>query len=454
MSVIVFLSYCFLVFSAGLGLSIVLNRKNALEIWGLSWLLGTGWCTFIWFIMYQVGSYVFTLSSLLITTFIFSSLIWIIVFGYKKKDLIIAWQALRTLQVDAILKSTIWSALLVILLLFIIFHDIFWPVTDWDSLALYDFRAKVMTVSGSLEEGKELGYFFQYPLFTSALHAATYLCGVPYAKIWYALLYQAATVLFYVVLRKKQTKFHSLIGTLFFATSPLIFAHSMMAYTNLPYVIFASFGLIYLWIWWASKNETDMLIGSMLVGLSTWIRISEPFYYVAVIIIVSGMLKQIINKQFSISFIATAMLSLVFVLQTRQPWDNLINSLYEQNLGNPLSTLSLIKDWNVLTLTHQVGSVTIYLFLYSLPVYSSILFLALITLVNDLKNKQWQVLLPWITIGTILSLIFTGTLLISFWLESWARIGDSVTRMSMFLIPLILYTLFTSPSWNNKKDSL
>jgi len=107
----------------------------------------------------------------------------------------------------------------------------------------------------------------------------------------------------------------------------------------------------------------------------------------------------------------------------------------------------MVNDWNLLY--GKINEVTNYLVTYSLPVYSLYLFMAILLLINDIHKKNWNVLIKYLTLVVLLCLIFVGTLITSLWLESWNRIGDSLARMSMFLIPLLLYIIFSSPSWKS-----
>jgi len=451
-----FLSIIFLIFLLGLSISLIFDVKNGLELWSLSWLLGTGTSTFLWFIIYQFLATPFTLKSLLIVLTASNLLCYAYIITFKNIHLISKIQKkLSFKKISLVIRNLrknkfilLGSIILFVIFSFVLSQNLFWPVTDWDSLALYDFRAKVIVNTGSLDQGKELGYFFQYPLFTSLLHTITYLCGLYTVKIWYAIIYQAAVINFFVILRKRTSATMSMLGSVFFASSPLIFSHGFMAYTNLSYTIFTSFGFIYLWLWFDDNKRKNLFLGSLLVGLGTWVRISEPFYYLALVLVLVKFISIFVKIKEKIkSQIINMIIACTFILYTRYPWDRLINILFSSNLNTPIATLYMVNDWNLLY--GKINEVTNYLVTYSLPVYSLYLFMAILLLINDIHKKNWNVLIKYLTLVVLLCLIFVGTLITSLWLESWNRIGDSLARMSMFLIPLLLYIIFSSPSWKS-----
>src|SRR5690606_36372601 len=108
------------------------------------------------------------------------------------------------------------------------------------ALALYDYRAKVKAVEGSMQQGPSLGYFFQYPPYTSLLHVFSYIFSIDRPKIIYSCLYLSFLITFFALLRRSNTSSIALTGTLLLAIDTFVFRHSTMAYTNLPYVIFLS----------------------------------------------------------------------------------------------------------------------------------------------------------------------------------------------------------------------
>lgn len=459
MSIVSYIFTLFLFFSFGYSLSIMLEVKHHIERWGISWLLGLGWGTMIWFLSYLLFNIPFSLGSLFTCLIVANITFWGLVIVTKRKfirqffsirnihpkNIILYWYK----QNNFIKTCTVILAILGILVLL---QDVFWPVTDWDALALYDFRAKVIVATGSLQSGVQLGYFFQYPLFTSLLHAATYFTSLGNAKIYYFIIFQAFLAVFYACLRKKTTIEISAFGTLVLATCPLIFYHSFTAYTNLSYIVYACLGIIYLWHWLDNLKPNNLLIGSMLLGLSTWVRMSEPFYYLGLLLLAIGMCFSFYKKYKIKQTLLLVIVGACFIYFTKYPWNYLITILISENLGDPLAIFTLIKNWDFSNVFQRVYDVAEYLLKYSVPVFLWYGLIAVIIIANDIKNKFFSNIIPFLTLLITLVLIFVGTFLTSLWLESWNRIGDSVARMSLFLIPLFIYIIFTSKSWVLTKD--
>ena len=92
--------------------------------------------------------------------------------------------------------SKVLLAVLTIIFLNSLLQNYFWPVSDWDALALYDFRGKVVAETGSFIDGIKLGYFYQYPPFTSLLHTTLYVLNFDRVKVWYSLLYVSFQIIF------------------------------------------------------------------------------------------------------------------------------------------------------------------------------------------------------------------------------------------------------------------
>jgi 4-amino-4-deoxy-L-arabinose transferase-like glycosyltransferase len=326
---------------------------------------------------------------------------------------------------------------------FVLFQNWYWPVTDWDALALYDFRAKVITLRGSMIEGKTLEYFFQYPLYTSLLHVATYLSGLKEAKIWYAIIYQSFLVTFYALVRKRTSRMIALLAAVALAISPELFTQSFMAYTNLSFAAFTTTGFLYLWQWYQDGQDKHLLLGAILIGLSTWVRMSEPFYLVSIVIIFLGTLKY--KRAYALSVLAA-----LIAVFTRYPWDKYITLLYGKGPPTPLNQITLGSSLSFPFLLHRLGEVSVYVWQYSYSMLFSYAVLGTIVLIYDIRQKKYRLLLPWLTLFLFVGMIFAGTLMLSFSLESWNRIGDSLARMTSSLLPLFIFCLFIGQIWQEK----
>lgn len=434
----------FAIFALGYQATILLDLRNWLERWGIGWLLGTGLFTFAWFFLYWFANIPFTSFSL-----------WSVLVGLNA---ILACAVLMSRGVLAytikipnfkkILRADFELYLTVFLIFicgFVLVQNLFWPVTDWDALALYDFRAKVITLRGNMSEGKALEYFFQYPLYTSLLHVASYVSGLQEAKIWYAIIYQSFLVTFFVLIRKQMSRIVALLGTVALAVTPEIFGQSFMAYTNLSFSTFTVIGFLYLWQWWRDGKLNNLALGAILVGLSTWVRMSEPFYLVAPFIIIAGTVK---HKN---TFIWSGM-AISISLFTRYPWDKYITLIYGKGPPTPLNQITFGHDLTLPFLAQRLQDVAIYVWQYSYSMLFCYMALVVIILIYDIRHRRYALLLPLVTLALFVGMIFVGTLMLSFTLESWDRIGDSLLRMTSSLLPLFIFCLFIGQIWHKKVE--
>lgn len=341
-------------------------------------------------------------------------------------------------------------------------QNLFWPVTDWDALALYDFRARVVAETGSFAKGTELGYFFQYPPFTSLLHTMLYLTGVNYAKVWYSLIFTALIVGVYTMLRKRSTRLIALIGALLTAVNPMFFEHATVAYTNLSYALFLILGTLYGLEWYRSKATYTGILAGVFVAGSTWVRSTEPLWVVGLLLIcVVGAAVTLQKKRWQ--NIVVVFLGVVTVLLLKQLWPTYVGSLSQGVAqSTPILSESIKSTFGhsyyfrafgnqpVTILWERLLAVFEYFRAYIFPVFAvyAVPLIALLFLDFKQQKKQW---LEWGALVAYIAIIFLGTFLFSFSDGSWDQIGGSAQRMSMFLIPLCIVLLVGNGAWIHKK---
>jgi len=341
--------------------------------------------------------------------------------------------------------SKILFYILLLAIGFSFFNNYYWPLTDWDALALYDFRAKVIASTGNLSQGVELGYFFHYPPHTSLLHTFNYILGLQEVKIWYSLLYATFLMVFYSLLRKEHSLKLSLFGTLILAISPRIFSHAKIAYTNLPYTIYLSLGYLYLYFWLKKGVIQDVIIGALLIAFSTWIRLSEPFWIVSVLILFIGAFRY--KKQIPILILLVGIIfSMIW------PWDKFVSIQYNKPLakGLGISPRHLSKI-SLKELPKRTLEVTKYLKSNVYPVIKHYVPALIISFYFILQKKKWIKLLDYSLLILFLGLIYVGTIFFSFQYEEWREIPDSAARMSMVIIPFCIYPIISSDLWKTQK---
>lgn len=430
----------------GLSVTAFFRKISLLERLSVSFLIGSILFTYLQFMLYAFLNISFTSKNLyvLLAFLLFYSLGSILIghrFIFNQ-----LYVFLNTAK-EKIKELLYGEKILLLALAFVVtsslFLNFFWPVTDWDAIALYDYRAKVILATSSLERGIQEGYFLQYPLYTSLLHANSYLLSIPWSKPWYSLLYICFLMLFYSLLRKNTTRLLSLLGTVILASTPLLFTHSQVAYTNLPFTIFYVTGLLYLVVWVKDLRHSSLFIGSLLVAGSTWIRLSEPFWICAVLIVLLGLIR---NKG---KHVYLSILSILLIFFLRTPWLSFISQKTGETTSTAISTFGTLRNLNQDINNLFNNSVEVMAFLYKnvLPVFKFHLLplLLVLTMAILVKNSPLKVpIIPLVATLLTFGIIALGTLIFSFTYPGWQSIPDSAARISMVMIPLILYSSFAS----------
>lgn len=334
-----------------------------------------------------------------------------------------------------------------ILVVYSFLENYFWPIVDWDAIAFYDFRARIMAQNGDMSEGLRLNYFFQYPPYTSFLHVFGYIFKVTRVKVAYTFIYASFIGTFYYLLRRVQNKSASLLTTLLLATNALIFEHAVTAYTNLPYTAFFSLGIIYLLHYTNRRRAFDMVVGSILVLLSVWVRSTEPFWIAAVVLLWSSGVKNYLE-------IVGKILITIFISYPNRIWRHFITQLsINENMptiDSQTHTVNAISDFinanhSYIDLFIRGLEVSYFLIGTLAPVFFFITVLFLIS-----NNFNWSKKYDLLTLGILSAIVWGGTYIFSYTFETWDLIGNSVLRMCMIFIPLILFVIVRDFSYEEK----
>jgi len=264
------------------------KKTHILERVSVGFLLGSGIFTFILFLANWWLTIPFkTVYSLLILLFlnIIALVINILAKRMRKEKELFDYHfnfGEEFEKLNVIEKITV--GLTLFLFLSSLIHNIYWPVTDWDALAVYDFRAKTFVITGFMQDAITRGYFTGYPLYTSIIHTFLYLLNFKNPVFIYTLIYISLILtLFFVIYKISGKRLFSLVFALFISINSALYGHSIMSYTNLPYTVFLAVGFAYLIYSFHRKlSLTYFYAGILLISLSSWVRASEPFWLLGV----------------------------------------------------------------------------------------------------------------------------------------------------------------------------
>ncbi len=431
-----------LTFLFGLSVSFLISKSlEYAERIGVSVLLGIGFQTYTIFLFYLAG-FRFTLENttgevigLTVLNIVILSLIGrLSLFTSFLKELL----RIRThwfqwfKKLSSIEKVTILLVTFFVSCSFLI--GIYWPVSGWDSLVLYDFRAVTFVHTGDMEDGIRRGYFFGYPLLTSLGHMWLYFYkGNPHLMYWG--LYVGFLLILFRSLSKFLTATTTVVTLLLIASFLPLLTGSYFDYTNMPYMVYLVTGIIYLLRWQKEDKASFLILALILTGLSTWTRSTEPFWFVNLFFAIALSLFKM-RRKFLISLF-TLVLSFALFFAIQQPW-----RIYEGarlgggrnvnaqiNVGaKAITHLDLGVLWDTTSTTWE-GTV---------PTWQPYLFLSILSIIvgyKKLRRNGLLVLIVWANIA----LIFVGTYIFSLiWPENWKGIIDSQQRLSTFLVPLLI----------------
>ena len=312
-------------------------------------------------------------------------------------------------------------------------QTVYWPIRYWDSLVLYDFRAKLFAQTGYMTEAINRGYFFGYPLLTSLVHTWTYLLGISNPSFYYSLLYVFLIIILYFNVRKfGLSRLYSLVFAAVLAVSPRIYDHTQWAYTNLPYTIYIVLGSIYLYWGIKKKDFGSFAASALLVGLSTWTRSTEPFWLSTLVVAV---IFPLLNKEWFWPIVYTIILFAIML-----PW-KMFGSIFNVDgvnvVGHVVSTSSAVAH----SLQLSILEPTIKFFIANVisKYWQYFILLMLILIFKILvKSKNWLIIS---LIFVNIVLIFSGVLIFVRYQPYWQEISDSLSRMVMFMPLLIILLL-------------
>lgn len=400
-----------------------------LERLGSSFILGLGILAFLMFFGSWAG---FKLN--LVNIILAQTILIMVLLPFVRKKIIAFFSNLKnslSLKDFSVMEKIIVFAFF-ILLGYGLINTLYWPVSAWDALTLYDFRAKIFASTGSITTLSP--YYYNYPLLTSLAHAWVYLLGGENPKFIYTMFYLSFILIFCYSLKKAGTpRTICLIFTLFLAIERNIFHQSMVAYTNFPYTVYFVTGIIYLYFGMIKGELGNLTLAALMIGLSTWIRGKEPFWMAPLgILIIYSLYKR--------KFLAPIWFFLIF-FAFRQPWQIFKSRMV---VYNPSVATQMVSGIPVLATKVDLNVAKEILFFLYQNVISSwrpVLYLFLIVFFLGLKSlrREKSTLFLVLIVANFLFLVL-GTFFFAMTTPlEWREIPGSAVRMAMFFIPLLIF---------------
>ena len=338
-----------------------------------------------------------------------------------------------------------------IILLSSFITNLYWPVRDWDAITLYDFRGRLFAAEGSISPtmySMEPNYYLAYPFFTSLAHTSIYVLSNYSPVVYYSVITAAFCLSFYHILKRKTNSTAAIIGTILLISTFDIYSHSLISYTNLPYVIYIFLGLIYSYE--AKKDLKIYLLSAVFVAISCAIRSDDPFWAIALAL---SVYYAVIHKKISI-----IPLYVIIILSWKLPW-----SIYKERvLADYVTAIStnypgysavipvIIEKW-----WSRAIEVSKFLLDKVLWYYNNYLAFLVLSSILAFSLKLKNTYLSKFVIVSFVAILSAGTYALSFVYYKWDQVGGSAQRMMMILIPFIIYdAMITIYSYLNSKRIL
>ncbi len=315
---------------------------------------------------------------------------------------------------------------------------------DWDAVALYDSRAKILQSGYKFSDMNELSkyddknkyYYLLYPPFTSLTHLSWYSLNI---NIPVGLIYSIDLLIFALIFGSIVFEFVGLTGSmatvLFTISNKDIFTTSLIEYTNLPFTVFLVLGTMIILLGLKTSKNYFYLIGFLLIASSSWIRFLEPIW---LCVFISLVLTAILLKRFKKMFYIFVF-GLVIILSQYLSW-----GYFQKTVA---SSPTIFKLTNDIVFESLVGIFTgsfLNILVYYVKSFGLIFIVYVISLIKINKNEPTEYIFIRLVISTSLLMYFGGIYGISFMFDWWREMSGSLVRSSSYLIPLSIFLIVSN----------
>jgi len=360
------------------------------EKFGFSFLIGMGVITFLMFIFDIIGIKISLLSINL------ANVIIICVIHFRKignfKEILSKLPSLPTKgnfikkfgnKIKTInLVYTLFLILILICLGGSVAKSLFWPSFAYDNITGYELLGKVIAAEGKINnslfevDSKPIMGSSKrtvYPPLVAGSFAYAYLNDLKTSKLISSLFLIFFTIGFYSLIRRSNNRTNSIFFTFLTIICPEMFAFTSLSSTNIPFAIYTSLGMIYLFYWLAKGERKDLILSAVMIFLSSWTR-SEGivFAFTAFLILTWQLIKRKNLKEFIIFNIFTFSSFIIWNLYVRMNF-TVDQNVFFTHLFWDYDKIVKILAW-INTLVFNTG-------LYGITFYAILIFIVL-----DIKN--------------------------------------------------------------------
>lgn len=427
------------------------------EKFGLSFLLGIGLISLIYFL------FIWAVNRVDVKDFwIITSLLTTVLLILKKPRI-----NLRKLKVPRIFVKpglVVTISWIVIYSLFILslVNTFYRPVYTSDSITLFDFRSKIMFLSHRLSDIHIIDAWSSYPMFTSMVGLIWRFLGIENPSSFYPVMYLSFILVFYSILREVVGRDRASVGALMMYTTPVTLWQSQLdGLTNLSYTVFLSLSALYLYKIIIGKESPLYLsvISALFLGLSSWTRGAEPLWVVLVFVATYAFLikrKMLWLIAYYAIFSSIRELWPIYIKKPYTPIatglkvvaDSAIHAnlaIVQINPAYPQNQMIYLGFFN--SLSYTLKSVLVLLpESLGLVWYLFLVFVGLNVLDHKFSKDQLYFLF---VIAGFMAILFFGSLfmVVNFHLRIDV-FNDSLSRLLGIVTPLLWFYIMISPTWN------
>ena len=165
--------------------------------------------------------------------------------------------------------------------LYAIFRTLIMPMESYDAIAIYALKSKIFYLAQSIPHDffSSFGKFVphvEYPLLIPLTETAFYTffssLNDLLVKIIFPLYYMSLVVVFYSVSRRFINRTQSLFFTFLLATIPQVTDFATNGYADLPFAVYCSAAIFYLYLWMREKRDLFLVVSFILSALAVWTK--------------------------------------------------------------------------------------------------------------------------------------------------------------------------------------
>jgi len=218
--------------------------------------------------------------------------------------------------------------------LFYVFYEaLIKPVTGWDALWNFSFRAKVFFFERGIPLDRSHPYFLgggmrQYPPHLPLLEAWTYISQGAWndaaMKIIFPLYFLALLIVFYYCLRREKSRRQSLFFTFLLSSLPLLTYHAAMEYADFIVGGYFLAAVVYLYQFIKENDSRILMLSAVLAALGPWVKDEgQIFFFICLLVLM-------VARRFNWKYLLTYLSPYVILIG---PWI-MFKNVFKLSLGN------------------------------------------------------------------------------------------------------------------------